>query len=376
VLRSVLHTRTRVCVAALIVAGALTTGGGSVANADTGLTPALPGSAATLPASIQGSPVAASTLGVVIPPRPPAGTDLTRLSSSELDHYGLPQPPPLGSPQYSAWYKAMKSLKSFIDPQFATTNLSHGPAPTSPSVSPGTPSHAGGNGGGCTDDYLYSVNWAGYQNLSCQAGNRFFKQAQAEWTIPTAYTPPDQGNRYSSMWSGLGSGSGEQLLQTGIELATYWSGGVSYYNVYPWWQSYPGTPENKITNFSVHIHDDMFASVEDNGNGTFYYYLNDNTTGKGTGWILKSYGCNCTQAETILERDTVNGSLAKMTRIDPVNFVNDAAKYDTNQWNWMGDIPHQVISMWTSLPPGTGQDLVDTYPISGGNFTATRTQNQ
>jgi hypothetical protein len=219
--------------------------------------------------------------------QPPANIDLSMLSDTQLDLYGLPRHP-TESARISQWQKVLQHTKH----RFCDTR-------------PRTVRSSGSN----------SLNWAG--NEAIGGG---YTEANANWTIPFYNNGSKVWPNLSVHWVGLGgdgSHGGGYLEQVGTGTGID-AGGNSYY--YAWLEIYPG-PINQYATFGVNPGDLMYGEVDIRQNGSqAYLFINDVTLNAYTP-LTYSTASNGSTAEWIAERPT-DCSLGQYTRLADFSYVD------------------------------------------------------
>jgi hypothetical protein len=154
-----------------------------------------------------------------------------------------------------------------------------------------------------------SDNWAGYVNDS----GLDYVASYVDWTEPSLAAT--SVTRYQSLGAGLGSGSdtGHTLAQTGTQVETN-SGGVSS----KWWyEFYPQEAEQTVSGFPIAGGNSVGSGVEFlSSTGTTFtveFFLYNYTAGKYTTFDKTVSGSIGTQADAIIERPTVGGTLYDLT---------------------------------------------------------------
>ncbi len=142
-------------------------------------------------------------------------------------------------------------------------------------------------------------NWSGYALTGST-----YHSITGSWTVPAVST--QHGKAYSSTWIGIDGFNNQSLIQTGTEQDAAKSGN-SYY---AWWEILPAA-ETTIPNMTIHPGDQMFASIQDNGNGTWTIGLADVTTGQSF-TTTQAYTGPAQSAEWIMEAPTVGNKVSAL----------------------------------------------------------------
>jgi hypothetical protein len=243
---------------------------------------------------------------------PPAEFNPLTASPRLLLHHGFPtRPDARTAPELrKMWDKAFSRPRTWITPIFREVKgKSHGPA-----LKPGG---AGGRARARVSasrniTNATSSNWSG--SVAFPPANRTFLWIEGQWTVPNPHTAAT-GSYFASEWVGIdGWGSGD-VLQAGTETEIIDIGIFSATAVYAWWEWFPAG-EVAITNLHVSPGDIMYCLICVNSTTTATVYISNQsslvttsfsiTAPKGTSLVGNS-------AEWIVERPTVNGSLASLT---------------------------------------------------------------
>jgi hypothetical protein len=204
--------------------------------------------------------------------------------------------------------------------------------PNRPGKQPG-PSHhllAGTrpSSGACTS--ACSPNWSGYvaPNVPNVSG------AQAEWTVPNVNTIVDGGgfiSTYSSIWPGIGTGNGDELIQAGTEQDQICLSGQCGYSYYFWLEMYPAESEQQITNLTPAPGDDVSSAIGYNwGTGQAAFILCDFTKNLCVNGTQQSPQAPALTAEWIAERPSLNGQYTPLADYTGVWIWNSLAFTNAN----------------------------------------------
>ena len=162
---------------------------------------------------------------------------------------------------------------------------------------------------------LASDNWSGYVQLS--TGTARFTAVQSSWVVPRVDTKVS-GSQYSSEWIGVGGfchdgvGAGNtKLIQAGT--ATRNVNGKAEY--YAWTEILPAH-EKPISTKTLTIHpgDQMWVWITETASTAWMITVQDVTTEQVFSTTL-TYSSHEESAEAIYERPTINGKLAKLTKL-------------------------------------------------------------
>lgn len=257
---------------------------------------------------------------------PSAEFDPVSASDEDLAYYGFPPRPNqfTQAKAYATWFKAMKASKHRIAPKLEQTSIFHGPVKH---TRPADPAAVESNPLLSTQarNTAYSSNWSGYVDFSgaTSYGSSSFYYLVNDFTVPVAeqaFGACTGSWDWGSAWNGIDGWGSADVLQAGIEFDAYCSGSTrsSYYSA--WYEWYP-YGEVRISNLPIAPGDDLFVEVWHTSATQGYAYLvnyNNNqsveigfTAPSGTKLVGNS-------AEWVVERPTVNGSLANLT-----NYIMD-----------------------------------------------------
>lgn len=262
---------------------------------------------------------------------PPASFDIVNASDQDLQYYGFPPRPNQNTEPkaYATWLKAMSSSKTRIVPTLEQTSIFHGPskqmkapaaAPASASLS--TPS-------GTPSNTYYSSNWSGYVDFSgaTSYGSTSYYYIVNDMVVPAATQAPGTCTgawEWGSEWNGIDGWGSPDVLQAGVEFDAYCSGTYrsSYYSA--WYEWYP-YGEVRISSLPVAPGDDIFVEVWHTSATQGYAYLVNYNTNQyvEVGFTAyPGYGLRGNSAEWVIERPTVNGSLATLSDYYMIPFWN------------------------------------------------------
>jgi hypothetical protein len=166
-----------------------------------------------------------------------------------------------------------------------------------------------------------SGNWSGFELRSTPGS---FGWVSAQWTVPSVTAEAGLvTTTYSSTWVGLDGDATTDLVQAGSEQDVMRFLWFTFSVFRAWTEFLPQQPtESVISNFNLSPGDRMFVEVYvgnaggmPNHQGFFGQFVVINlTTGVG-GWNYTPRGTTVvggSEAEWIMERPTVNGSLADL----------------------------------------------------------------
>ncbi len=205
------------------------------------------------------------------------------------------------------WDRAMSRTKLWLMPEFEhRENITHGPA-QQPSgemlerADLGTPGVANAT----------STNWSGAAAFA--PADKPYRFVGGQWTVPSPNTTAD-GTYYASEWVGIDGWNSRDVLQAGTEteVTKFWI--FTSTQVYTWWEWFPAG-EVRISNLPVSPGDVMYCLIcADTTHATVSF--SNQSQGVGTRFDISAPpGTTLTGnvAEWIVERPTVNGSVASLT---------------------------------------------------------------
>jgi hypothetical protein len=238
---------------------------------------------------------------------PPPGFNPLTAAPSLLLRYGFPtRPDARTTPQLLArWQAAFARPRTWITPEFREVKgKSHGPAKR-----PGGRARVKLAQAGIAN--ATSTNWSG--SVALPPRGRTFGWIEGQWTVPNPHAP-GLGSFYASEWIGIdGWGSGD-VLQAGTETEIIDLGIFTVRQIYAWWEWFPAG-EVAITNLSVSAGDVMYCLICVNSTTTATVYITNQSTGVTTSFSISApRGTSLVgnSAEWIVERPTVNGSVASL----------------------------------------------------------------
>lgn len=297
----------------------------------------------------------------------PHGFNPLTATNQELEKYNFP-PRPSGGADLTAWTKAMQHFKEFITPKYGKSNMHTDLATGQPGLSSNSDSGSVANATG-TGNY-YTDNWSGYVDYNTTGND--FTDVHGTWTVPSISSPD---NSYYSSWVGFGgftfSGhSSPSVMQAGVQAELNNSGGFS---LTPWWEIYPYNYEQPITNLTISPGDTLYTDISytTNNGGTFSWYLEDETTGQAIP-VQKITGVSPyydgTEAEWIVERPTVNGSLSSLGDFGSsgIAYSSCSTNNTANMHEGLGDSTNYQVEHleMTSNGESTGTPLANASSIS------------
>jgi hypothetical protein len=298
------------------------------------LTPSYAQGASALGANVPppGGTAATRPVGVGVVAAPPAGFNPLIASPAARAQYAIPpMPDPRVAPgAYDKWQKAVAGpAKRAVAPVLTRTNIFNGPARM---VGPSVPSETANNVVTAT-----SSNWSGESVVN--STNPFKLEAIiGVFAVPTAHQAIGSctgATDYSSEWPGIdGNGSGD-VLQAGVEVDAFCSGGTttSFYSA--WIEWFP-LDEVRVSSPAISPGDLVYVQVWNTSPTSGYAYFYDYTTAVSAEYVLTAPSGTTLvgdSIEWIVERPGISGGLATLT-----NYLDVPWSYGV-AWNYEAASP-------------------------------------
>lgn len=261
------------------------------------------------------------------------------LTDDELANLGYTERPDvLSSPdQYAKWLDHVSRPMTVLPEHLVSTNVT---------ASPGS--------------YTFS-NWSGLEAHSTT--KRKYSAVTATWNVPLITFGDSSGNpTYSAFWVGLDGDRTKDLVQAGTEQDAQEFLGILFTNYYAWSELLPNQPTEQGV-FGVNAGDEIEAEVwigtgsgapnPKGGYGSFR--IIDWTQSNESLFYVPLAGTyyNGTEAEWIMERPTVGGSLPDLSAYGTATMVNATAlQVIGTKWVRCGTAANRNISMYN------GSDLL------------------
>ncbi len=261
------------------------------------------------------------------------------LTDAQLDELGYPaRPDVLTSPdQYAKWLDRVSQPMTVLPTHLLSTNVTATPA-----------------------SYT-SSNWSGLEAHS--KTQHQYSAVSAIWEVPPIVLASSDGNTdYSAFWVGLDGDGTKDLVQAGTEQDAQEFLGIVFTNYYTWSELLPNQPTENFVS-SVNAGDEMEVEVwigtgsgAPNPNGRLGSFRITDVT-QGQEWrfdtALDGTKYNGTEAEWIMERPTVGGSLPELSAYLITSMEDaDVLNAKTNTWVKSGTAANRNISMYK------GKDLL------------------
>jgi hypothetical protein len=212
-------------------------------------------------------------------------------------------------------------------------------------------------------------NWSGYE---LRGSGRSYDVVEGQWYVPSVSSYLGV-HAYSAYWVGLDGDGTSDLVQAGTEQEYYDFSIFSFSNYYAWSELLPNQPtESEITGIPANPGDEVFTEVwignsngalnQNGGYGLFYYH--NLTTGQATEFETPLSGTyfNGKEAEWIMERPTVGGTLP--------NLADYTAAVTSSAW------AETVSGPWTTYQPSSHINItmINNYVNYDDNDTLSTVQ--
>jgi hypothetical protein len=251
-------------------------------------------------------------------------------SDRELLHYGLPSRPDAATePELRAlWDTAFSRPHTWITPEFIEVEgKTHGPAARARGV---TPAVARGAAPKAVTNAT-SSNWSG--SVAFAPSGNTYRFVLGQWTVPEPYAP-GFGAFFASEWVGIDGWGSNDVLQAGTETEVIKVPIFGdFRSIYAWWEWFPAG-EVAIGNLGVSAGDFMNCLICVNSSTSATVYFSNLSTNVSTTFTITApQGTTLVgnSAEWIVERPTVNGSVASLTDYDVMFFDACIAGYSNGR---------------------------------------------
>jgi hypothetical protein len=157
-----------------------------------------------------------------------------------------------------------------------------------------------------------SSNWSGAAVFA--PANKPYRFVGGQWTVPSPNAPSD-GSFFASEWVGIDGWNSSDVLQAGTETQITKILFITARQVYAWWEWFPAG-EVKISNLPVSPGDVMYCLICADSTTHATVSFSNQSTGVGTRFDITAPSRTALTgnvAEWIVERPTVNGSVANLT---------------------------------------------------------------
>jgi hypothetical protein len=289
---------------------------------------------------------------------PALDVDPMSLSADEIAARGYPpRPDQAQAPEhYKNWLSLLQSRPTVIKPHLVTDpTRTHGRVTT--------------NGSGTSN------NWSGYVIYTPSSASPY-AEVYGDFVVPKVTAQSGFWNmHYSSFWVGIDGYGTPDVLQDGTQESTYtifWTQWTSYT---AWTEWYP-LSEKDVSNFSVNPGDEIACwTWVGTSNGTksptgnvAWFYMWNKKQNTATGYLSTKAPSgtvfNGHQAEWVLERPEVNGSLATLANYQKATMTYPAALDFNGNWHYYnGDSTNTSVS----LTMMNGSDVLSTVAAVNAN---------
>lgn len=272
------------------------------------------------------------------------------LSDEELLERGYPLRPDaeLAPSAFNTWRRMVSAPSTFVEPR---------------TVSRPDITHAGR--ARIANPPESSNNWSGFELRGAEGT---YDWVTGEWLVPSV-TGESNSTTYSSFWIGLDGDGTTDLVQAGTEQQnvnfSFFGTSWSFSSYYAWTEFLPQQPtEQQLTNFPVHPGDEIFCEVfvanagqMPSLTGVFGVSLIMNLT---TSMYTYNYTPRGTtnvggsEAEWIMERPTVNGSLGELANYNSARMSNAYARQVAGGYVGYQGSTNEQITMFN------GSDILST----------------
>lgn len=239
----------------------------------------------------------------------PKGFDPMKATARQLAAHRLPRRPDAeAEPRARAlWDRVMSRTRLWIAPEFEyRERITHGPARSA------EPRAALARAGAAGVANASSTNWSGA--LAFPPAGKSFSFVGGQWTVPSPNTQVD-GAYYASEWVGIDGWGSNDVMQAGTETHITKILFLTFTEVYTWWEWFPAG-EVKISNLPVSAGDVMYCLICADTTTHATVYFSNESDGVGTRFEITPPARTTLKgnvAEWIVERPTVDGSVASLT---------------------------------------------------------------
>ena len=255
------------------------------------------------------------------------------LTDDELMNLGYPERPDvlIAPDQYAKWLDHVSRPMTVLPQHLVSTNVT---------ASPGS---------------YTSSNWSGLEAHSTT--KRKYSAVTATWSVPPILIGDPSGNpTYSAFWIGLDGDRTKDLVQAGTEQDAQEIWGILFTNYYAWSELLPNQPTEQGV-FGVNAGDEIQVEVwigtgsgAPNPSGKYgSFRIIDWTQSNESVFYVPLAGTyyNGTEAEWIMERPTVGGSLPELSSYFPATMVYATVlQVKGTKWIPCGTAANRNISMY------------------------------
>lgn len=208
---------------------------------------------------------------------------------------------------------------------------------------------------------LTSTDWGGYVAVSnTNKPQPVVVGVSGSWTVPQVSV--SQTNTYSSAWIGIGGYVDQTLIQTGTTHDSI--NGIAEYSA--WFELIPNYSAT-ITTMTVSPGDKIVASINlvDTIKNEWAVEIVDETSGQRFKQNFV-YNSSRLSAEWIVEKPTINGSLASLADFGSITFTDSKVTMDTKAGT-ISDFPFSQFTMYNRQ--NTALVTVSSLFSNGTSFT-------
>ncbi len=210
--------------------------------------------------------------------------------------------------------------------------------------------------------HLLSQDWSGYSVASDFVNPKpVVVGVSGSWAVPRVIVSLD--DRFSAVWIGIGGEFDEgTLIQTGTE-----EDSLNLTESYSVWYELLPNDSVTISTMNVSSGDNISASINlvDSATNTWTIKINDVSTGQSYNENFV-YDCSKLSAEWIVERPTVDQTIATLADIGSVTFTDATATFN-NTTGRISDFPSAQIVMVDRL--NNELTSVSSLNSDGSGFT-------
>lgn len=262
---------------------------------------------------------------------PPATVDPMTASAGELAKYALPpRPDAQTAPEaFAAWQRMMNPrLKRVVSTHLEQTAVYHGPMQPAPGAPPAGVAPAAGI------TYATSKNWSGTALVGKKKTTFHSHTVYGEFLVPVAQQPFNSCNpswNYGAAFVGIDGYGSSDVFQAGIEFDASCTNNVTDTLYAAWMEWYPNAAI-RIPEFPIKPGDLVTVKVWNTSPTAGNVAIVDYTTQQMTEFQINAPAGTAligTSIEWILERPTVDGTLAQLTNYVAQPMTQDFA-WDQN----------------------------------------------
>jgi hypothetical protein len=277
--------------------------------------------------------------GISVVAPPPAGFDPITATAMVNAQFALPPAPDaVAAPRaYAAWQSAVTAVQNRETPVLTSTNIFHGPIKGKKAA----PAQGSENSDNVENNIVgaTSNNWSGTSVVNGTTSS--VEAIIGLFVVPTAHQAFGSctGNwDYSSLWPGIdgnGGAGGGDVLQAGVEVDAFCSGGntTGFYSA--WIEWFPNG-STRVSSPAIQPGDLVFVEVWSTSPTQGYAYFHNYSTNVTAEYALTApagYTVHGTSLEWIVERPSLGTSLTTLT-----NYI-DSPWSQGIAWNYAATSP-------------------------------------